>query len=98
MEKFSTFAEAEDCRLDGDKEEISDLFNKEIEVLAYRIMPSKAVKGKECLQLQYRHAGEDRLYILFSNSEVLMRQADQYKDHMPFSTVIRKRGSYYTFS
>lgn len=98
MEKFSSFAAVEDCRLDGDKEEIGDVFNKEIEVTAYRIMPSKAVRGKECLQLQYRHAGEERLHILFSNSEVIIRQIKQYEDHIPFSTVIRKRGSYYTFS
>lgn len=98
MERFSAFAAAEDRRLDGDKEDISGVFGKEIEVLAYRIMPSKAVRGKSCLQLQYRYVGSEELHIIFSNSEVMTRQIEQYKDHIPFSAVIRKRGSYYTFS
>ncbi len=98
MEKFSAFAAAEDRRLDGEKEDISDVFGKEIEVLAYRIMPSKAVRGKSCLQLQYRYTGDKEPHIIFSNSEVMTRQIEQYKEHIPFSTVIRKRGSYYTFS
>lgn len=98
MEKFGEFAQDEDSRLEGDKLNISELFNKEIVITAYRLMPSKAVKGKQCLQIQFQYPGGDDMYIAFTNSEVIIRQLTQYKDHIPFLTTVRKRGSYYTLS
>lgn len=65
MEKFSAFAADEDKRLEGDKTNIGDLFNHEICITAYRLMPSKAVKGKSCLQLQYTLPDEDESTLYF---------------------------------
>nr|DAK69334.1 MAG TPA: hypothetical protein [Caudoviricetes sp.] len=49
MNKFSQFAKKQDLRLDGDKINIADIFDKTICVTGYRIMQSRAVKDKEVL-------------------------------------------------
>lgn len=95
MNKFSDFAENE-YGLDGDKLKIGDILNKEIVVKAFRIMPSKCVRDKDCLQLQFEY--EDKVYIIFSNSSVLMKQINKYSDKLPFIATIKKVGSYYTFT
>ena len=96
MEKkrFSDFAQAE-CGLEGEKKPISDVFNVEIEITGFRLGASK-VKDKQCLQLQYR-LGENT-FVSFTNSEVLIRQIQQYEVEIPFYTTIVKRNSYYTFT
>lgn len=95
--RFSDFA-AKEVGLEGDKIRISEILNKEIYVLAYRIGQSKAVNGKRCLQIQYEIGEDGKHYISFTNSEVLMRQIQEYEKELPFETIIVKRGSYYTFS
>lgn len=91
---FSDFAKDE-AGLSGDKMKIADVLNREICVTAYRLIASK-VQGKQCLQLQFKL--DNHLYVTFTNSTVLIRQAQTYEDHMPFLATIIKRGSYYTFS
>lgn len=86
----------EDTRLDGDKIKISELFNREIIVLGYRKFDSKAVEGKECVQLQIELDGKKM--VTFTNSAVIARQLEQYAEYLPFETVIKKVHSYYTFS
>lgn len=96
MEKkrFSDFAQAE-CGLEGEKKPISEVFNVEVEITGYKLGRSK-VQGKQSLQLQYELDGKK--YVSFTNSEVLIRQIEQYADEIPFLTTIVKRNSYYTFS
>lgn len=48
------------------------------------------------MQLQYELDGKK--YVSFTNSEVLIRQIEQYADEIPFLTTIVKRNSYYTFT
>lgn len=95
--RFSDFA-VKEIGLDGDKIRIADILNKEIYVLAYRIGQSKAVNGKRCLQIQYEIGEDGKHYVSFTNSEVLIRQIQEYEKELPFETIIVKRGSYYTFS
>lgn len=95
MNKFSDFAENEHG-LDGDKLSVGEILNKEIVVKAYRIMPSKCVRDKDCLQLQFEFEGNT--HIIFSNSSVLMKQIEKYADKLPFIATIKKVGSYYTFT
>ncbi len=95
MNKFSDFAENEHG-LDGDKLTIGEILNKEVVVKAYRIMPSKCVRDKDCLQLQFEFEG--KTYIIFSNSTVLIKQITKYADKLPFIATIKKVGSYYTFT
>ena len=71
------------------------MFNVEVEITGYKLGRSK-VQGKQCLQLQYELDGKK--YVSFTNSEVLIRQIEQYADEIPFLTTIVKRNSYYTFT
>lgn len=95
MNKFSDFAENEHG-LDGDKLTMGDILNKEIIVKDFRVMPSKCVRDKDCLQLQFELEG--KTYIVFSNSVVLIKQITKYSDKLPFISTIKKVGSYYTFT
>ncbi len=94
MKKFSDFADEQG--LVGEKMPVAEVFNKTIVVTGYRIIDSTAVKGKRCLQLQFELNGEK--HVLFSTSEVLLRQTEKYAEHIPFETVIKKVGSYHTFT
>lgn len=94
MRKFSEFATNE-SRLDGDKLSIKEVLGKAIVVKNYKIIRS-CIPGKQCLDLQFEKDGE--LYVLFTNSSVLMRQIEQYKNELPFETVIKRTNQYYTFS
>lgn len=99
MQRFSDFSKEDDI-LDGKKVKIEKIFGREIIVLKYRIMSSRCVKNKMCLQLQFQLADtdSDKKYILFSNSEVLISQMKKYADKLPFITIIKKTNNYYTFS
>ncbi len=96
MHSFSEFAKDDKLALDGEKIKIGEVLNAEIEVLAYRMFESKAIRGKECLQLQINHEGQ--LRVIFTNSEVLARQVKKYESELPFRAIIRHVGSYYCFS
>ena len=95
MHKFSDFAK-EEMGLEGDKVSISELFNQNIIVLAYRKLESRAVKGKTCVEIQFK-LGE-KLGVTFTNSVVLERQLDTFHDMLPFETAIKKIHNYYTFT
>lgn len=98
MNKFSEFAKSQDIRLDGEKTNIRDVFNRNIGILGYRIMKSRAVRDKEVLEIQFVFLGEDYKRVLFTNSEVLMRQMQDYEALIPFEAKIIKAGSYYTLT
>lgn len=95
MHKFSDFAK-EEVGLEGDKMNISELFNRTIIILAYRKLESRAVKGKTCVEIQFQL--DDKLYVTFTNSTVIERQLDTFHDELPFETAIKKVHNYYTFT
>lgn len=95
--RFGDFAK-EHIPLDGAKLKIDDVLNKEIEVLALRIKPSK-YNGKEstaCLTIQFQMSGER--YVAFTGSMILADQAKQYAKELPFLATIKKIDKYYTFT
>jgi len=94
LKKFSDFA-TDDIALVGDKINIAELFNKPLVVTGFRMLTSKR-DGKPLLHLQIEFEGRTRT--AFTNSVVLIKQCEQYKDEMPFEATIIKVGSYYTFS
>lgn len=94
MKRFSDFA-ANESKLDGEKIHIRDVMGKPIVVKAFKII-SSCVPGKKCLDMQFEHNGQ--LHVLFTNSEVLMRQITEYKEQLPFETVIKRINRYYTFT
>jgi len=93
--QFSDFA-GEHRPLDGAKVKIADVFNKEIQILGYRIQPSKYHKTLPCLQLQFEM--DDEHHVLFTSSTVLVEQVEAYKDELPFYTTVKQVGKYYTFT
>ena len=97
MKDFAEFASEKDRRLIGTKERVSDLFDIPIVVRAYRIIASRAVKGKDCAQIQYNKVDDPALHVTFTNSEVIIRQLKEYEKEMPFTAKIIKDGAAYTF-
>lgn len=94
MERFSDFADAPRV-LDGDKIKIESVLNQEVTVLGYRVAKGKH-KTERCLTLQVEIDGGRR--VVFTGSEVLISQMEQYGTRCPFVTVIRKVGNYLTLS
>jgi len=97
MIHFNEFAH-EPQSIDGDKITLDSLLNKEIELIQYRLTKSKYAKNESglCLTLQIKL--DDQLRVVFTGSEVLIRQLKQYGDHCPFKTTIKKINKYYTLS
>ncbi|MCD6214935.1 MAG: hypothetical protein J7J46_08190 [Candidatus Desulfofervidus sp.] len=92
--RFSDFAE-EEAPLEGKKRKIEEILNIEILVTGFRIGKSK-YKDKDYLTLQFENG--NKKYIVFTGSEVLLKQAQKYADKIPFYTTIRKVNSYYTMT
>lgn len=93
MHKFSDFAKP--AMLDGQKIKISELFNKQIAVMGAKVTKSKVNSG-ECLQLQIRM--DDKNYVCFTGSTVLIQQIKENMAEIPFETVITTVGSAYQFT
>lgn len=93
--RFADFANKH-VPLAGKKLKITDVFDREIEILGYRVSASKYDKHGPCLQLQFVLAQE--LCVLFSGSAVLLEQVEAYKGEMPFVTTIKQIGKFYTFT
>ena len=92
--KFSDFSE-EEVGLEGDKKKIEEILNTKILLIGFRIGKSK-YKEKEYMTLQFENGGNK--YIVFSGSEVLMKQAHKYAAEIPFYTAIKKVNEYYTMT
>lgn len=93
--KFSDFADEEEP-LEGKKKKIEDILNLEIVVIGYKVGKSKAYKDKDYLTLQFEKDNEK--YIVFTGSEVLIKQAEKYAEKMPFYTTIKRVNNYYTMT
>jgi len=96
--RFSDFA-TEPAPLDGEKIKIDSILNQEIEILGYRISPSKYAKNQsgQYLMLQIRQ-GDGQINVLFSGSDVLIRQLETYGKEVPFYVTIKKIKRYYTLT
>jgi hypothetical protein len=94
MKKFSDFATG-DTAITGDKLKIDNILGKEIVVKGYKIGNSKYNNG-QLLTLQFNI--DNKEYIIFTGSSVLMKQCEKYKDEIPFATKIEKINKFYTFT
>ena len=97
--RFKDFAKSS-TPLDGDKTKIDTVLNKEILLLAYRVKASKfkADGVRDCCTIQFKFPDADDRYVLFTGSEVLIDQLNEYREHLPFAATIRKINKYYTLS
>ena len=92
--RFSDFADTQP-QFEGEKKKIPEILNTEILVINFRVGKSK-YKGKKYLTLHFEIECEK--YIVFTGSNVLTEQAQEYADEMPYFTTIIQRGNYYTMS
>lgn len=97
MHKFSDFAKSS-ANLDGEKVSFKSLFNTTVQVLSFRTIESRVVAGRPCAQIQFRKPGEDKNFVTFTSSEVIIRQLNEYKDELPFETTITKCKKYFAFT
>ncbi len=97
VKRFRDFAKLENHNMPGGKVRMLDILGKEQIFLAYRIMKSKAVVDRDCLQLQFKETEDSPEKIVFTNSTVLIRQCRDYEKEFPFRASIVRHGRYYTF-
>jgi len=93
MKRFGDFAK--ETVLDGDKISITDIINKEVIIVDYRVKESKLKEGNY-LTLQIEK--NDKKYVIFTGSQVLIDQIERYKNELPFLTTIRKINKYYSLT
>ena len=95
MKKFSDFAT--DTRIMvGEKIKITEILGKEIMINGYKISDSK-YEGKQLLTLQIKLDDIDR--VIFTGSNVLIDQCNQYEDEIPFITSVEKvNNKFYSFT
>ena len=94
MKKFSDFATG-DASITGDKTKLDDILEKEIVVKGFKIADSKYNDG-QVLTLQFDL--EDKEFIIFTGSSVLIKQIEKYQDEIPFTTKVEKINKFYTFT
>jgi len=100
MERFSDFADVKP-QLEGKKIDIDSILNKDIIVTGFRISDSKFKKnGNEKYErIQFKYEAEsEECFVFFTGSSVLRQQLEEYNEHIPFETQIKKIKRYYTFS
>lgn len=73
-----------------------DFFTKIVDMENLQEAYCKASKGKTCVEIQFKL--DDKIGVTFTNSSVLERQLDTFKDMMPFEASIKKIHNYYTFT
>lgn len=99
MDRFSDFAAADEKPLDGEKERIDNILNKEIVISAARITSSKFKDhGGKCATVQFYEESDGRRRIFFTGSGVIISLLEKYADRIPFLTTVRKIDKYYTLS
>ena len=94
MKNFSDFATG-DASITGDKTKLDDILDKKIVIKGFKIADSKYNDG-QVLTLQFDL--EDKEFIIFTGSSVLIKQIEKYKDEIPFATKIEKINKFYTFN
>ena len=95
--RFSDFA-TEPPALDGDKVKLDAILNREIEILGYRIGDSNYSKNKSGKYLTLQIRIDREVKIVFTGSDVLIKQVEKYGNEIPFSATIKKINRYYTLS
>ena len=93
MKSFTEFAD--EGILDGDKTKVDDILNQEVIINGYNIKQSQ-YKEKQYLTLQI--ILNEKKFVLFTGSEVLIDQLTKYKDEIPFKATIRKINKYYSLT
>lgn len=96
MKQFSDFAVEAKRSFIGPSVIIEDILEQEIIVEYFSIGPSIKTPGTECLTLQIKHNGADK--VIFTGSTFLMRPLKNLNDDdFPFQTKIIKVNRHWEF-
>lgn len=95
MLNYSELIKRQRINEDGEKIPIAEILGKEIVVTGFDMRPSNMHK-KDYLCLKFELEGEK--HVVFTESEVIKRECERFKDDMPFATTIIQKGRYYKFS
>ncbi|MBO4704522.1 MAG: hypothetical protein J5647_02175, partial [Spirochaetaceae bacterium] len=91
MLKFSDFAADDEKPLEGEKERIDNILNKEIIISAIKITASKYKDhGDKCATVQFYEESDARKRIFFTGSAVIIEQLEKYGEKLPFMTTVTK--------
>ena len=96
MKHFSDFAKEK--ILDGEKIKLEDLLNIEVIILNYSIKNSKYSKNDSGKYLTLQIEKDNRKYVVFTGSDVLIDQMEKYGDQIPFVATPRKINRYYSLT
>jgi len=98
MNRFDEFAK-EEKKLDGDKERIDDILDKQLVIIDFRVSDSKfSNKSGKYATVQFHENLIEKKHVFFTGSDVLIDQLQKYKDKLPYAAEIKKINRYYTFS
>ena len=91
---LSDFADPneDDDPLDGKKKKITEILNKEILVLNFRIQKSKIKEGNYAI-LQFKLDNER--YVIFTTAKRVMKRLERHKDKMPYFATVIQQYKYY---
>jgi hypothetical protein len=81
--------------LDGEKQKIVNIINKEILILNFNIRKSKIKEGNYVI-IQF--ALEGKKYVIFTTATRLMKKLERHKEKMPYHATIIRKFNYYTMS
>lgn len=79
--------------LDGKKKKITEILNKEILVLNFRIQKSKIKEGNYVI-LQFNLDNER--YVIFTTAKRIIKKLERHKDRMPYRASVIQKYKYYT--
>jgi len=99
QQQYQQFKDFSDEKaLEGEKLKMDDILNKEILIKDFNIKKSRYSKNETgmYLMLQFELNGETK--VLFTGSDVLIKQLQKYKEHIPFMAILKKINKYYTLS
>ncbi|MCD8364700.1 MAG: hypothetical protein LUC83_02575 [Clostridiales bacterium] len=94
MLNYSDLVKRQRINEDGVKVPMEVVLGKDIIVTGFDMRPSNMHK-KDYLCLKFEMDGEK--HVVFTDSEVLRRECERFKDDMPFGAKIVKKGRYFTF-
>ena len=98
MKHFSDLeVPSEETIYKGEKITVMEILNTDIEVHQFCVKPSKFTQDANCLHMQIKLNGQDK--VVFTVSAVLIRQINSVgADNFPFQTKIVKRDKRYIFT
>jgi len=96
MRRLNEFAD-DDIALEGEKVKIEDVIDKEIVLYKFRVSHSRYEKegNPEYLTLQFSFEESGPLKVLFTGSQVMIRQMKKYENQLPFVATIVKVNRYF---